>query len=171
MKGILAIDPGNSTGVAWGIFDETAQTVADAMRQRLDSASTTVSGDELTQAQEIFRLWALFKERCVNYRLLDPSNVELVIEEFNLIPGLHAGGADGISPARIGWAFEGYRLGRANKYHRKKHVSKAIWQPASAMRYKKQLRSWDAWVRGKDHERSAYCHIGARLMTLFKQPR
>jgi hypothetical protein len=171
VKGILAIDPGNSTGVAWGIFDETAPTVAEAMQRRLHSDSTTVTGNELEQAEKLFKIWFVFRSDCYKVALLDPENVELVIEEFNLIPGLHAGGADGISPARIGWAFEGYRQGRAAKFKGPKHTAQAIWQPASAMRYKKQLRSWDAWVRGKEHERSAYCHIGARLMTLFKQPR
>lgn len=168
MRGIFALDPGGKSGLAWGIFNDKADTVADAMRNGLYKGSATVIGGEAKQIKEIFDFWQQFKEGCVRRHLLEPEQVDLVIEDFILLPGQHAGGKEGISPARIGWGFEGYRLGRGYGYRRHKHITQAVWQPATAMRYEKKLKDWDCWVVGKEHERSAFCHIGARLMKVLR---
>jgi hypothetical protein len=171
MRGIFAIDPGIHTGLAWAVVNNQAATVAEAMRKRIFSDSLTIEGDEYEQMVDIFATWQKFKTDCYLVHNLEPDQVDLVIEKFSLIPGAHAGGSEGISPERIGWAFEGYRLGRAAKFKRDKHITQTVWQHANALKYRKQLKKWDAWVVGKEHERAAFCHIGQRLMTLFKQPR
>lgn len=168
MRGIFAIDPGKQTGVAWGIFEETADTVADAMRTSVYVESTTVEGTELEQARILFELWQHFKTTCVQNFKLKPEQVDLVIEDFSLIPGAHAGGKEGIAPARIGWAFEGFRQGRASKYRSSKHVSDAIWQLPGATRNRRHLKNWGVWVVGKEHERAAFCHVGERLRKLMR---
>lgn len=167
-RAIFAIDPGNHTGVAWGIFDITDATVLSAMKARQHSGSITLSGDELLQAETLFDLWQQFKQGAVTKFHVAPEEVELVIEDFSLFPGGHAGGKDGVSPCRIGWAFEGYRQGRAAKYRRGKHISPAIWQMPGALRNRRHLRKWGAWVRGKEHERAAFCHVGERLRHIIQ---
>jgi hypothetical protein len=167
VKAIFAIDPGPNTGIAWGIFD-TTNTVRYAMTTRRHSGSATIKGKEMEQAKELFDLWQQFKEGAVREHDVAPEDVELVIEDFSLFPGGHAGGKEGVAPARIGWAFEGYRQGRAAKFRAEKHVSPAIWQLPSAMRNRKLLKKWDAWIVGKVHERSAFCHIGERLRHLIR---
>jgi hypothetical protein len=93
-----------------------------------------------------------------------PDSCRLVIEEFILFPGAHAGGREGVNPLAVGWAFEGYRQGRGDKFSREKHVTPAIWQTSSVgMKSKPQLRKADCWVRGKEHERAAFCHIISRM--------
>lgn len=168
MKAIFAVDPGKHTGVAWAIVDETADTVADALPKKKFSGSATVEGSEMEQARELFDLWEQFKVGAVRKHKIDPDDVELVIEAFTLIPGHHAGGKEGISPARIGWAFEAYRQGRGDKYRKRKHVTEAVWQEPGAMRNKKHLKKWDCWVVGREHERSAFCHLGERLRHLMR---
>lgn len=168
MRGIFAIDPGGSTGVAWGIFNERESTAGVAVLNRLHSGSATTTGSEEDQAIALFDLWQEFKRRCVHVGRLEPEWVDLVIEDFILRPGQHAGGKTGIMSARVGWAFQGYRLGRANKFERDKHISKAIWQPPSAVRHEQRLKKMDAWIRGREHERSAFCHVYERLLRLMK---
>ena len=164
MISIFAIDPGPSTGVAWGIFNERAPTAVEAVRLGIEKKSATITGDELAQARAIFSLWQSWKEYTVRRALLEPDQIRLVIEDFVLYPGAHAGGKEGIAPARIAWAFEGYRAARGDKFSKEKHVSPAIWQTSSVgMRNKGLLRKADCWVKGREHERSAYCHILARM--------
>lgn len=167
----MAIDPGLSTGIAWGLFDDRARLVQDAMRDGSFKESTTIEGDEYEQMEALFEIWGSFKNTCVNQRCLDPDKVELVAEDFILRPGHHKPGKEGISPARMLWAFEGYRRGRADKFRRPKHVSPLILQnPDQAMRYNKRriLGSWDCWIVGKEHERAAYAHIGLRMHNVIR---
>lgn len=171
MKGIFAIDPGGSTGLAWAIVDETSPTVADAMRKRIDRGSATVTGPEIEQAREILQHWLSFKRQCVQYRLLEPDWLDLVCEDFILTPGRHKPGKEGISPVRVQWAFEGYRRSRADAWRRPYHYNEMILQPPSAaMRFnhRKLLDSWDAWVVGRPHERQAQCHVGLRIMRTLR---
>lgn len=167
MRGIFAIDPGISTGAAWAIFNNEAPLAKDAFKAMKNSGSTTIKGDELSQAIALFDLWQGFKQICVR-QFMEPSWVDLVVEDFILLPGAHAGGKDGIAPARVAWAFEGYRQGRADRWRTQKHHTTAIWQPPSAMKYEAQLKEWGVWVRGRQHERSAWCHVGMRLMKVMR---
>jgi hypothetical protein len=165
----LAIDPGVSTGVAWGIFNDRAPTALHAARDGLLRGSLTITGGEMVQARELFVVWRRFKEQCVRRNMLEPEWIDLVIEDFTLFPGAHAGGKEGIAPVRIGWAFEGYRQGRSDKWAREKHVTPAVWQSASVgMANRRLLKRAGMWVPGKEHERAAYCHIIARLKKVLR---
>ena len=168
MKGIFAVDPGKKSGVAWAIVDERSETVATALQNKKHSGSCTVEGTEMEQALELFNFWQQFKTGCVVKHHLDPDDIVLVIEDFSLLPGAHSGGKEGVSPARIGWAFEGYRQGRGDKFRKAKHVTEAVWQLPGAMRNKKHLKNWDCWVVGREHERAAFCHLGERLRKLMR---
>src|SRR4051794_15142811 len=108
------MDPGGHTGLAWGIFDETAST-AEALQNGLQKGSATVTGDEYAQIERIADLWTSFYRDCVNTRLLDPTKVEFVSEDFVQRPG-GSGGKEGNSPLRILWGVEGYRMGRAAEF-------------------------------------------------------
>lgn len=168
MKGIFAIDPGINTGVAWCVVDEKSATVKVALQNKVNAHSTTIDGDPYEQMRELFRLWETFKTECVVHGGLEPGDVELVIEQFIMFPGQHAAGTEGSACERIGWAFEGYRVGRAVKYKGSKHVTVAVFQPPNAMRNKRHLKAWDCWVPGREHERSAWCHVGERLRKLIR---
>ena len=163
MKAIMAIDPGISTGVAWGLFETEGTTVRESMTTKQKSGSTTIIGTEMEQAKALYELWHQFKIGAVQQHGIAPDDVELIIEDFSLFPGGHAGGKEGVAPARVGWAFEGYRQGRAAKYRNDKHISPAIWQLPNALRNRKLLKKWDCWIRGREHERAAWCHVGERL--------
>lgn len=174
-RGIFFFDPGVSTGMAWGVFDLKSETVIDAMKNRINSGSNTftTSGhslqDAVAQAQMIFKHYSHFKRECIWQGLMDPDWIICGAENFILRPGMHTPGLEGIFPAYILGAFDGYRHGLYEKHRPRaaRHLSPLVLQPAAmGMKFcnQKHLRSWDAWIVGRQHERSAFAHIGAYLM-------
>ena len=175
MKALFCVDPGGQTGIASGIVDETKSRAIDAVRNRIHGLSATITGPEEEQIRELYRQWLLFKQKAVNVCLLDPVDVELVVEDFVLRGGQTSGGRAGTSPERIAWGLLGYRMGRHDQWratHRLAHFSPVIWQqPGQAARYwnKSILQDADAWVKGRPHERSAYGHMIFRVNALMNR--
>jgi hypothetical protein len=171
MRGLFCVDPGGHTGVAWSVVNIGEKTAADAMRQRLHRGSDTLEGPEAVQIRDLYKMWVTFKRLCVTQGCMEPEWVELVFEDFVLRGGQHAGGRDGTWPERIAWGFEGYRMARADAWHTKpKHYSEIVWQmpgAASTYRTRERLTAAEAWVKGREHERSAYSHMILRLNTLM----
>jgi hypothetical protein len=165
------MDPGESTGVAWGIVDERADTALHAVRDRLRAGSTTVTGEPPEQVHALYKLWTDFKLDCVARAQLEKEWVDLVIEDFVLFPGEKPGRST-TAPERIAWGFEGYRMGRYDSYRRTKHYTTPVWQKSgTAHRWKNRemLEQADAWIRGRDHERSAFAHMILRTNILMSQ--
>ena len=172
--GLFCVDPGGHTGVAWAICNPLAHTVEEAMKTRMHTGSTTTTGSEPKQIRDLYKLWVDFKAYAVNEALLPVEQVQLVFEDFVLRGGQHSGGRDGTTPERIAWGFEGYRMGRLDQWkrgHQSYHYTPIVWQlPASASRFrsKNRLDAYDAWVKGREHERSAYSHMALRLATILR---
>lgn len=171
MRGIFCVDPGESTGVAFGIVDTSSYTALEAVANRLESGSETLTGSEAEQARALYHLWTKFKRKCVNVNLLDPDRVDLVIEDFVLFPGEKPGKSTTV-PERVAWCLEGYRMAMADSWRRSlpKHYNEIIWQKSGAAhRFKNQeiLKKADAWVVGRDHERSAFSHMILRVNVLM----
>lgn len=162
LRGIFTVDPGLSTGVAWAILDNSHGTVAKAMSSRASRGSTTIAGeDEIEQANHIIALWDSFVIAAKG------TKVDCVGEDYVISPG-HAPGRGALIAVRVLWAFEGLRHGRDPS------SSKIILQlPSAAMRSNTReiLTPWDAWVKGRDHERSAHAHMGLRLMKIMNDTR
>lgn len=172
MIGMFCVDPGSSTGVAWAIVNEKSGSVVDAMNNRIDTGSTTITGTDIEQARRLFTLWSNWRVYCVQNRMLDPAWIELVAEDYVIRAG-HKPERAPVS-VRVLYAFEGYRYGRHDSHRTQKHIAPLILQlPSDAMKHnnQKRLRSWGAWVVGKEHERSAYAHMGTRLLKLTDKRR
>jgi|SRR5215472_6362250 len=176
MRAIFCIDPGQSTGVAWGIVNENHRgTALEAVAQRLESDSTTVTGEEREQIRELYRLWTYFKRRCVHVNQLEPEQIDLVIEDFVLFPG-EKPGRDTTWPERVAWGFEGYRMAMYDRHRPHaspplRHITHARWQKSSAasrfFKDRKLMTEAGVWIRGKDHERSAFGHMILRTNILM----
>lgn len=171
------MDPGGHTGLAWGIFDETA-SVSQALQNGIDKGSTTITGDEYEQIVAGADHWIRFYRDCVNRRLLLPEQIEFVSEDFVQRPG-GGGGKEGNSPLRILWGIEGYRLGRAAEFKGRRGSLAKIYAPRAILQHpslgsaitSRRLREYGCWVVGREHERSAWKHIAVRLGVLQRVPR
>lgn len=176
MRGIFCIDPGESTGVAWGVIDEQTKGAMsiDTVATRLHSGSTTITGLEPAQIRALYLLWTKFKKDCVRTYLLEPEWIDLVVEDFVLFPGEKPGRAT-TTPERIAWGFEGYRMAMADSYRARgralpKHYSPIIWQKSGgAKRFTQQsiMKKAGCWVVGRQHERSAFAHMILRTNILL----
>ena len=176
MRGILAIDPGESTGVAWGIVDDKTRGKAyEAVAERLHGNSTTISGEEASQIRALYRLWTDFKKLCVQTALLDPKDIDLVIEDFVLFPG-EKPGRDTTIAERVAWGLEGYRMAMYDQHRPHadpplRHISPTVWQQSGAAhRFKNDrelMEKAGCWIRGREHERSAFSHMLLRTNVLM----
>jgi hypothetical protein len=186
MRAIFAVDGGNATGLAWGVFDDTCDSVAEALASRRSYGSTTtnrkitrggkrVYEDEFLedhlQIEAIYTMFTVFKRECYKQDIpLD--NIDLVLEDFILLPGAHAGGKDGVASVRITWGIVGYQMGIANEFsrrHKQYHITPVTWQqPGQMGRIQDDyLRRNGIWVPGRDHENTAIKHIVVRLNTVM----
>jgi hypothetical protein len=158
MRGIFAVDPGGSTGVAWGIFNARASSLDEALRNVVYPGSVTVTGRIRQQVREVASLWRAFLAACVNDGLLPPENVEYISEDF--VPGNNAK-KETISPLIISWCIEGCR---------QVYAPATIWQmPGDGAGISNNiLREAGFWVRGKDHEQSARRHVAFRVSSILK---
>jgi hypothetical protein len=166
--GILTMDPGVSTGVAWAVINTSARLAADAMRDRKQDGSTTIVGTPIEQAKLLWNYWEGFKGECVRASI--PAH--LVSEEFVLSPMSSASGRDATMPERVMWAFEGYRTGRHDTHRRQRHFAPLVLQRSgAASRYNSQdmLKPVGAWVKGREHERSALAHMYLYATVLVTQ--
>lgn len=163
---LFVIDPGQSTGVAWGRFVESG-SVADRIGSRHEFGTTTVTGHDVEQARLIFRLWTAFQRRSVHDGLL----YEMVIEDF-ILTRLRSSDRSGLSPVRITSTLTGYRHGMADAYEAAgfgpSRVADPIFQqPSDAFSYATdaRLRRWGLWIPGakQEHEREALAHLCLRL--------
>lgn len=167
--GIFAVDPGGSTGLAWGVFDPHAE-IGESLRGRMKAGSATVTGDIRPQIRAISTRWQDFYRECVQVGQMPHTQVWYVCENFLYHGGSYAGDSAMISTALI-WGVEGYRLGRADQWstgrgRRQVSVPDVVLQTAGdaqAFANDARLRDWGLWIRGKEHERSAWRHVAMFL--------
>lgn len=173
--GAFGVDPGGSTGLAWGIFDP-GRSVADALLTKMNSGSVTVTGDERTQIREVCEVWRSFYNTCVKDALLPIDHVYLVMEDYIYVPGVaYTGDSASISTALI-WGIEGYRMGRRDEWAAT-HRGPAVLPPmilqtasqAKGFATNARLKEWGVWVKGRDHERSAWQHVAYFLQRYMLQ--
>jgi hypothetical protein len=178
--GIFSCDPGGATGLAWGVFDPNVE-IGESLRGRMKAGSATIEGDIRSQIREISGKWQEFYKECVQVGLLPHDKVWYVCENFIYSGGSYQGESAMISTALI-WGVEGYRMGRADQWaaghgRRKIVVPQVVLQnpgDASAFAKDARLREWGLWIRGKQHERSAWRHLALFLKKYqiqYAQPR
>ena len=155
--------------MAWGIFDPHVD-IDESLRERQKAGSATISGDIREQIREISRRWAEFYRECVVVGMMPHDKVWYVCENFIYTGGSYQGDSAMISTALI-WGVEGYRMGRADQWaagHGRRQIvvpQVVLQNPGDAAAFAKdaRLREWGLWIRGKEHERSAWRHLALFL--------
>src|SRR5215831_8075482 len=177
--GIFGCDPGGSTGCAWGIFNPLANGgAAESLRDKQHAGSTTVTGDARAQIRAIVKLWHVFYNDCVRVRCLPPTHVWFVMEDFIYKPGTVYGGDSSEISTAIIWGVEGYRMGQRDEWDKLKRGNKEIHIPdmilqtageAKSYATNERMKEFGVWVRGREHERSAWAHVATFLARYIKQ--
>jgi hypothetical protein len=154
--------------LAWGVFDPHADLEA-SLRGRTHEGSATVDGDIRNQIRVVSTRWRSFYQVCVQEALLPHDHVWYVCENF-IFHGNYGGDSAVVSTAII-WGVEGYRMGRADQWaagHGRRQISvpPAVLQTAGdakSFASDARLKDWGLWIKGKDHERSAWRHLALFL--------
>ena len=168
-QAIMAVDPGGSTGLAWGLAPRNQRNMLEALKYTSHMGSTTITGKNPQQIREIAEIWRQFLKESVKIGGLDPSDVHLVIESFAIRRNSPVGELP-LAADQIAWGIIGYRMGAADEHERcnmgpTNHLRWVFQSPAQAKGYAtdKRLKSWGLWIPGRQHERSARQHWCYRL--------
>jgi hypothetical protein len=174
---VFAVDPGGNTGLAWGVFHKEAETVKEAIEGRFCTGQLTISGYDANQVTEICRIWRRLYKEWVYSLGIDPRDCHMVIEDFVLGPKTPSG-KDPLRAINIGQGVKYYRMGSAHEHERWNcgPVPPTVcWfqtpGQASSFAKKERLVDWGVWIRGKQHERSAWRHVALRVALLMESRR
>lgn len=187
-RGIMAVDPGGTTGVVSGIVPRGGSVKGILKRTRSRSAEqikaaelragTTWSAD-LSVALALAERWEAFAKNCLKLGI----HPELVVEDFqlrqrnvDLMPVNVRSALEGVlwmagrveADLRAGDAFE---PGAVNRRFGGVPGMEFAWapiyqQPSEAKGYgtDARLRQWGLWERGMPHARDAWRHFGFRVL-------
>lgn len=159
--GLMALDPGTTTGMLFGTFKvgkKNRDTVEEVFARSEWTVVEVPCGDEIEGAAEIATQWGTM-ERKWGRGGPAPENRYIVYEDFILRPGKqHSSVRSGLSPVRVTAALMGML------HH--KNLQWVPQQPADAKsRWDGQrLRKKGLWVVGSEHKRDAMRH-GALFFT------
>jgi len=159
--GVMAVDPGTTTGVAAGLFHPAAD-IAGCLAEA-EWEAWEVDGSPAEQAWEIMEE---FKDRQTNWNMLESvgfPDIHLVVESFALrLKKAHGAGSNQrmMDPIRVTSAMHALALHSLNGELRSWcHIEYQL--PAEAKRYvtNERMRRWGAWVVGSEHKRDATRHM------------
>lgn len=168
---VMAVDPGGTTGIAWGVFNLHHESIVDILDDREFDGDDEITGPEVWQAVQIVERWIDF-EMFARIKFNCHESV-LVFEDFVLRVGKGTSDRVGISPVRITSLVEGMLT---NKYVGTSHpMSEELWflsqrlkgvplklqQPGAAKGFatKERLQRWNLWTGTGRHARDAWRHI------------
>src|SRR5215831_12736239 len=98
---IFAVDPGGSTGLAWGCFHKDDQSVQEAFKNKFAYGQFTIEDTDRNQVTEICRRWRALYKTWVEGLHIPPRDCYMVIEDFVLGPKTPSGKAP-LRPINIG---------------------------------------------------------------------
>jgi hypothetical protein len=174
-RAIFWVDPGGTTGVAWGIFDDRADTVIESMQTRTHSGSATIHHGRIEKAptgilqgiirkqvKDISTLFDKFLDDAMKeYSKHGDVEIEFCVEHFVLTAGKqHRPGVEGIFPA--------FMIGAIVREFSDEEI---LFQTAAkGMKWHTRAyhTKYNTWVVGKEHEREAWAHVAARLHEVLR---
>lgn len=160
MIAIMAVDPGTTTGVARGVFEQCASVWEGVASGPWESWEAT--GPPAEQAWEIMGEFFDWTQTLRKQRILPV----LAMEDF--VVGLGPGAASKrelLDPVRVANACEALSISRAGMYWTRIQYQ----QPSERTIYTNdRLRKHGMWVKGSDHRRDAVRHMILRYSKIIK---
>jgi hypothetical protein len=177
--GIFTVDPGGTTGLAWGLANAPTSGKAswqDVFKNLQHAGSASVEhgnnqSDIVVHNQRVMNWWEEFVDTVA--RQVD--HYVFVVEDFILRPNVKGGSArSGLAPVRHGSVLQWEIMTRWMDDGDVEFVYQSASR-AKGMVTDARLRDCEHWVRGREHERDARRHLGLRvaleLERLAKKPR
>lgn len=174
--GVMAIDPGTTTGVAWGVYDPHEEDMASIIATGEMTGCAEFAGSEPWVAAQCVEAWRDFE--LLTRVKLGVEVHTLVIEDFILRVGKGMSSArEGLSPVRITSLIEGLLMERhcgtaaplgEQPWELVRELSMptiVYQQPSSAKSFanRDRLERWGLWEVGARHARDAWRHVALYL--------
>lgn len=150
---VMTVDPGRTTGVAWGVF-RTAGTVKQTLIDA-DVESCEIVAGPVGTGIEVSRRWQDFFASA-NIDGCPTPEISLVLESF----ALRTAHAD-TSPVAVTAAIATCVYLQAPMWDWDGETQ----SPSEAKGYARddRLRDWGLWVRGSEHQRDARRHLALKV--------
>lgn len=168
---VLAVDPGGTTGVAWGFFDLGGESVGSILLGGGEVRWGELTGSEQYQAAKILDIYS----EIAHLASIEDIDFDFVIEDFVLRPGRASAAREMLSPVRITSLVEGMLIARTvgvdlvGEWERRRTESYRIWKqlPSAAKSFatNERLKRWGVYHKGMRHARDAWRHVALRLAT------
>lgn len=158
--GIMAVDPGTTSGAAAGLFHAAASI--EGCIANAEWEAWEVEGNPAEQAWQIMDE---FRDRQAIWNISGVAlpNIHLVCESFALrLKKAHGAGSNQrmMDPIRVASGMHTLAMHYLNGDLRSwVHIEYQL--PAEAKRYvtNERMRRWGAWVKGSEHKRDATRHM------------
>lgn len=179
--GVMAVDPGGTTGVAWGVHNVRRKGIKEVLASGRRYGTAEATGGEPYQAAKIVEIWNWFAGMCGRHRI--PCT--LVFEDFVLRPRTSGASAarSGLTPVRITELVRGMLIAQAGML--REGVAGdglgepgfifacdigadqiVLQQPSNAKSFatNDRLKRWGVYEKGSDHKRDAMRHLALYLV-------
>lgn len=168
---VFAVDPGETTGIAAGLFKPLGTLRETVTNGRLMHKTAEVYGEYLEQASELASLMWRFQYTMQVEQGVPAENIHFVYEDF-VLRRRREGGATGnltscwVAAAAVAlYSCHGVTI---DSYGNMKFSSDeslpVVWQqPSEAYFYKNDLKRFGLWEKGSEHKRVANMHICCRV--------
>lgn len=166
---IFAVDPGITTGIAYGIVDHVSNaTVADLIAVNAEGVTVEQlwDRDEIASGIQIATLFMAKRKEYLAMSRPRCGSVHLVIEDFILRSKVVSTKKEVLSPVRVTSAIETMLILKKIPLNGQTVYTKR--QAADAKNYATNDRirnEWDCWsvTKGKEHGRDAFRHWCAQV--------
>lgn len=178
---IFAVDPGITTGLAYGIVDRfPGATASDLIAEYGNDVTVeeVYEKDEVKAGIEICTLFLAKRAEMMATTRPRCAGVHLVIEDFQIRPGgMPSSKRSTLAPVRVTAAIEAMLLMKRIPM-KDGYTRLSFQQPSSSMKYATNARikkEWEIWqpTVGKEHGRDAlrhWCAKVASMITMLSAP-
>lgn len=160
---IMAVDPGITTGIAYGIIDHMpGASVEDLIAVSAEGVTVEQvwDRDEIASGIQIATLFCKLRDEYVGMKRPKCGGIHLVVEDFLLRPRVVSLKREVLAPVRVTAAIETVLVERLVPM--RGDTTYTVRLPAQAMQFatNERLRMWEIWnrSRGKPHGRDALRH-------------
>lgn len=147
----MSVDPGGTTGFAYGVFkphvDDSMRTLLARSRSGIEAGECYGPSEE--QAWDLFLMWRDFRSSC-DHRCV------LIIEDF----ALRQRSAE-LSPIEVTYGLLTLLRGEDGEW---RHGAPVKQMPSTkSYATNDRLKDWGVWIIGSEHSRDAVRHLCAYL--------
>lgn len=162
---IFAIDPGKTTGLAWGLFGLRGTVAQTMINREMDGQAQVQGNGPVDSGTQIMQHLLKFRQQLETFGHQSASSVPamplVVIEDFILRPQMATKDPEMLSPVRMTGVIEGMCWSTFSGMGPK--IEFQMPSEAKGFATDPRLVAWDLQLKGVRHAKDAWRHIAVRI--------